>query len=185
MNRTGNDHTPPETPSPTVKDRGFQFTHLGFSEGQRFAGDTLNELGIEEKEMIEIYQELICMGVSFNCSDNFPLLLNCVFAFKNSLFVMWYSKWNSTLALYTSGHLNFSAECSFPAVFTELLFGGQTTVFSTLPTPLKNHKCAQRGSLLKIVCFQLRGDQEDPLECVHSDLLLGPGVLVQLLNSLA
>lgn len=51
-----------ETPSPTVKDRRFQLTHLGFSEGQRAAEDTLKELGIEEKDKVEVHQELTCMG---------------------------------------------------------------------------------------------------------------------------
>lgn len=51
-----------ETLSPTVKDRRFQLTHLGFSEGQRLAEDTLKEPGIEEKDKVEVHQELTCMG---------------------------------------------------------------------------------------------------------------------------
>ena len=82
---------------------------MGFSEGQRIADDTLKEPGIEEKDTVEVHQELTCVGGVIQLFS-FPLPLNCIFTVENSLFVMLYSKWNSKLALYTSGPLNFRVE---------------------------------------------------------------------------
>lgn len=68
-------------------------------------------------------------------------------------------------------------------LLTELLFGSQTTVSSIFPSPLKNYN--REATIFKIVHFQVHGEQEGPLECVRRDLVTGPGVLVQLLHSLA
>uniref|UniRef100_A0A452SLE7 Ubiquitin-like domain-containing protein n=1 Tax=Ursus americanus TaxID=9643 RepID=A0A452SLE7_URSAM len=64
-------------------------------EGQRIADNhTAKELGMEEEDVIEVYQE---QTGSFNNLDNsfyFFLYSQSFFIFKSSSSVMWCSKWN-------------------------------------------------------------------------------------------
>lgn len=64
------------------------------SGGQRIADNhSPEELGMEEEDVTEVYQEHT--GGSFNGLDSLSIFLfsHTCFIFKNSSFVMWCSKW--------------------------------------------------------------------------------------------
>jgi hypothetical protein len=65
------------------------------SETQRIADNhTPKELGMEEEDVIEVYQKQMGGHSTVQIFFFFFLFSQSFFVFKNSSFVMWYSKWN-------------------------------------------------------------------------------------------